>query len=139
MQNREIRFRVWDDDKIENKATMDEMIYFDLSNVPEYYIGGNYHIMQYTGLKDKNGKEVYEGDIIVTRYSGGDRKGQIYYGDVIKWGVYNIGCNGYEYPMEVVGPYVKEEYLYGLMIEERSEIIGNIYENPELLDEKVKK
>jgi len=68
-------------------------------------------IMQYTGLKDKNGKEIYEGDIcqIIAEYS--DQKPHIHKFEV-KWD--KIGWSN-------------------LLVFE-CEIIGNIYENPELIE-----
>jgi uncharacterized phage protein (TIGR01671 family) len=71
-------------------------------------------LMQYTGLKDKNGKEIYEGDIIVDSFNHYE-KGK-------------VAENTAEFWWEVIE--------YGLEDAEL-EVIGNIYENPELLkDEK---
>ena len=98
--------------------------------------GGKYILMQYTGLKDKNGREIYEGDI-VAGYKGDFVHNVI---GVVKYcglsfvfegtteeNRYDIsggkGDNYWRYT--VTNPSVKE--LPDI------EIIGNIYENPELL------
>ena len=82
--------------------------------------GYNTNLMQYTGLKDKNGKEIYEGDI--TKYK--DRMGTIV--SVIKW----IDREGRFYG-ERIGNFAQNSHM--CWIAEHTEIIGNIYENPELL------
>jgi len=69
----------------------------------------DYELMQYTGLKDKNGKEIYEGDIIKHSYRVRNT--------VIKWDDKRAGWSMGGYNNDTV------------------EVIGNIYENPELLKE----
>jgi uncharacterized phage protein (TIGR01671 family) len=76
-----------------------------------------WEIMQYTGLKDKNGKEIYEGDIL-------QREGHNYK-HIVKWWNESAGFNL---------SWVCECMLKGFNIE----IIGNIHENPELLKVKAK-
>lgn len=83
----------------------------------------NYEIMQYTGLKDKNGKEIYEGDIIkiYAKGLGGEAIGKIVYDE------YDLA---FELRNEVEE--LSECLWYA---EQQIEVIGNIYDNPELLEE----
>ncbi len=68
-------------------------------------------LMQYTGLQDKNGKDIYEGDIVRSKILSGEIKiNEI----VFEYGAYRIG-------------------LQQLNIQKDIEIIGNIYENKNLL------
>jgi uncharacterized phage protein (TIGR01671 family) len=76
-------------------------------------------LMQYTGLKDRNGKEIYEGDILLT---DGDEFGDIYSTVVFEKGAFYVKEEGY--PVEL---------LLSDLIED-CEVCGNIFENPELLE-----
>lgn len=125
--NREIKFRIWD---IENKEMLEVQ---ELDFEPTFY-GGRIAIrpdqyndyfdtedmilMQYTGLHDKNGKEIYEGDIV------GDNKIKW----IVKWNKNRMGFSLYP----------TTEQLYDEMpinVENKLgfKILGNIYDNPELL------
>ena len=126
---REIKFRAWDNVKKEMFFSIDtagSLIDF-FTHFREIHDGyGRAHLMQFTGLLDKNGKEIYEGDIIL-------RKGlEIAY--EIQWinqsGGWFLVHKDMRMPLSAM--YLSIMYL-SIM-----EIIGNIYENPELLNGIVK-
>ncbi|EKT8898596.1 hypothetical protein CJ756_000959 [Listeria monocytogenes] len=78
-------------------------------------------IGQYTGLKDKNGKKIFEGDIVNCKFFDrmvGDIAGVINFIDCV-WAVSDF----------------KNKRLYQLIDVDNIEVIGNIHENPELLEE----
>ena len=131
--NREIKFRAWlkygkEIVDVEEIDFMNEVINYidnDYENNEQEIVGAYFEdieLMEYTGLEDKNGKEIYEGDIVKLRANHGI--GVIKYYD--EWGAFIV-----EYikprPLAVLGMnYYKEDI----------EVLGNIYENPELLGEK---
>lgn len=87
----------------------------------------NLILMQYTGLKDKNGTEIYEGDILLIQAGG--------YDSIIS----EVVWGGTEYPAFDLPKYDGYEMnafsaIYHNDVKETLEVIGNIYENPELLE-----
>lgn len=122
---REIKFRAWDSKykKMSSFKSMQNSAVFAIANgldsdqfivLPKYE---NITLMQYTGLKDKNGTEIYEGDILNHHYHKeiGDIRWEekratflLFYTDGLKDGLLSVDSPSYE-------------------------VIGNIYENPELL------
>lgn len=73
---------------------------------------------QYTGLTDKNGVRIFEGDIVMLKDYHGERKVMIFWGE--STGTWFYGGDGYS-----------DEYLFNSS--ERN-VIGNIHDNPELLE-----
>ncbi len=88
--------------------------------------------MQYTDLKDKNGKEIYEGDIL--QFSNK----LVWYNNLRYKGIdmNEVLINHIKYPHErrEVRFELTEEWLSSPEISMYWEVIGNIYENPELLE-----
>ena len=124
---REIKFRCWGKESgrmfspssISFKGSTVWVCDVHGSNIYEYeLVVGNTEVMQYTGLLDKNGKEIYEGDIIKLE-SGSFRT--IVFHEGCFWFTEDVDMEkeANRHPAFMnLGPY---------------EIIGNIYENPELL------
>jgi uncharacterized phage protein (TIGR01671 family) len=80
--------------------------------------------MQYTGLKDRNGKEIYEGDIVTEHHAGLAYESDYYETRVVKWDGF-----GWMPFSRVVGG---GRHDYAINLKEFN-VIGNIYEDPELL------
>lgn len=104
-----IKFRAWD--TVNNNMELD-VHYLDSLN--EIIGRDKYHVMQFTGLLDENGKEIYDGDILHYEYEGVPF-------EYIKWDI-DGACW-----------ITSENGLSGVDLNDGAVIVGNIYENPELL------
>jgi YopX protein len=121
---REIKFRAWDTEK---KKWMQNWLLDDLGNF--YDCGRDLEdglptigrdLMQFTGLRDKNWKEIWEGDIVEIEDGPNKKKRDVIWHKNTASFALKIGNGATEYMPNYV--------LYGQI-----EIIGNIYENPESL------
>jgi len=122
---REIKFKIYD--KNDTNCIIGP---FNWNKLPQFLFPENFTVLQYTGLKDKNGKEVYEGDIV-------------------RWGMSHDLKNAFPklrfvefcerqliYKVVEVGDLPSSlDYLYEAKQPSTRwcEVIGNIYKNPELL------
>lgn len=140
---REIRFKIWD--KTRNKMLTSNCGAFLLTqegNAVFHQNGNNplealieqidYEVLMYTGLKDKNGTEIYEGDIVTYSVKGFKKINKTIMTFNEEHGAYLFGI--YE---GVKMPCGKKTRMnkYTRKSVNNVEVIGNIYENPELLKE----
>lgn len=133
MKNREIKFRIWNGREMEYNITVGKFGTFYVNpekgdglnpndtasltpNTTKYSEGTP--LMQFTGLLDKNGKEIYEYDILMTET---DKPMVITWSK--KFASFCISREGWAF-----------QHWFGEACDpSRCEVIGNIYENPELL------
>ncbi len=124
---RDIKFRVWFDDEM---LSLSEAMHKEFAVVQHNYSGGfdiekgfeGVELMQYTGLKDKNGVEIYEGDILMLHSDKPE------YNAVVSW---NYECASFGcYQASDKKKVVYCDHLCGAKL---VEVIGNIYQNPELI------
>jgi uncharacterized phage protein (TIGR01671 family) len=122
MDNRTIKFRVWDTDGNGKMFNWDDCRDTQLLN--DAFDGKHAVAMQFTGLKDKNDQDIYEGDII-----------QQHHHEYPK--LMNLETKNYEVKyqtmVETHGSYSAGFYADVFSIHKDCEIIGNIFENSELL------
>ncbi len=128
--NRVIKFRAWDKYNAIMLPVMDWDFCVGIIGTGSYTnkkghevcgnIIQNYEIMQYTGMKDKNGKEIFENDIIKDCDNSAPWLDELYKVN------YSAGC------FEIIP--VRENIAVKLLWEMGDiEVVGNIFENPELL------
>jgi uncharacterized phage protein (TIGR01671 family) len=128
--NREIKFRVWD---IELHVWINN-IGMGKDNTLCKGTEKRFAVMQYIGLKDKNGNEIYEGDILCNdEYQTWEWRGVVKFSH----GVFGAEWLSNVKSQSMVGSWGQKHNLRKLDddIVECQIVIGNIYENPELLSE----
>lgn len=124
---REIKFRAWDrfKQRWSNYKINDGTVYFMDKNTGIWYGSYNkrykdFNLMQYTGLKDEYGDEIYEGDIVTLHNSK-----------------YKVIFNSKEARFVLKDAFFEMDIPFTNNNNERMEIVGNIYENPELMEERI--
>lgn len=116
MKQREIKFRAWDSIVEKMVGPLHTSIIISPILTGEF-IENVFILLQYTGLRDKNGKEIYEGDLLKVNI-GGDIQDDVYEVRSLE---------------ELYREFNRDDSYYTFT---EVEIIGNIHENPELLTNK---
>lgn len=141
MESRVIKFRAWNGEQMISPDYIDRrgFAFWKENSIPQY----TDKVMQFTGLKDSNGIEVFDGDIIHQK-SNIDWHSDVDHKFVIEFGSQDLGNNSYQQTIgwnaTPIKQYGKSSYLrkgiYDLCFIHpgiTAIVIGNIYANPDLL------
>lgn len=135
MKNREIKFRIWLGDRYkqypqgDKRCSHSPCMYGNIGEIGvlEFQQRENYVIQQYTGLKDTNGEEIYEGDILERIGNGSFCKIVVSWSDKECCFVHNNVNNLHGSPSPLHDNFVNLcDWTYWI-------VCGNIFDNPELL------
>lgn len=113
------KFRAWLKDEY-RMTDVREITFFDdevqmISDVTDFYTYGEFELMQSTGLVDENGKEIFNGDIVLIY---GEKISKVFYSQ----GSFCVDILNGGTPLHGFSP-------------KQLEVIGNVWENPELVEE----
>lgn len=142
MDNRELKFRAWDDDRGEMMYDLSQCTTIFWNNDEALFVvakdkaNGDWNelqVMQFTGMKAKDGTGIYEGDIVVADRYPFFNDGVPGYVGVIEWAhgawYYGLECVNDKLAGSAIGDQLGAD---GKEVTE-FRVIGNIYEHPHLL------
>ena len=121
--SREIKFRVWDK-RHNSMEYINDLYWFEENGIHDFN-DDNYIFMQNTGLKDKNGKEIYDSDIVKVTWGSGK---------IVFYEVKYCESLGYHYLRDTKNK--EDDDIICIYDYSQMDVIGNVFDNPELLKNK---
>ena len=125
---REIKFRAWHEYGRSAKPATPGMVYDKQPGDCLTWLNQGQNItsiMQFTGLRDKAGREIYEGDVVKGTANPKDLMGLHDFIGIVRW---DSEDTGFFYESEDPWPHIKPWFVNSI------EVIGNVHENPELVN-----
>ena len=121
--SREIIFRAWYK-RHNSMEYINDLYWFEENGIRDFN-DDNYIFMQNTGLKDKNGKEIYDSDIVKVTWGSGK---------IVFYEVKYCGSLGYHYLRDTKNK--EDDDIICIYDYSQMDVIGNVFDNPELLKNK---
>ena len=121
--SREIKFRAWDK-RHNSMEYINDLYWFEENGIHDFN-DDNYIFMQNTGLKDKNGKEIYDSDVVKVTWGSGK---------IVFYEVKYCESLGYHYLRDTKNK--EDDDIICIYDYSQMDVIGNVFNNPELLKNK---
>ena len=121
--SREIKFRAWDK-RHNSMEYINDLYWFEENGIHDFN-DDNYIFMQNTGLKDKNGREIYDSDIVKVTWGSGK---------IVCYEVKYCESLGYHYLRDTKNK--EDDDIICIYDYSQMDVIGNVFDNPELLKNK---
>ena len=121
--SREIKFRAWDK-RHNSMEYINDLYWFEENGIHDFN-DDNYIFMQNTGLKDKNGKEIYDSDIVKVTWGSGK---------IVFYEVKYCESLGYHYLRDTKNK--EDDDIICIYDYSQMDVVGNVFDNPELLKNK---
>ena len=118
--SREIKFRAWDK-RHNSMEYINDLYWFEENGIHDFN-DDNYIFMQNTGLKDKNGREIYDSDIVKVTWGSGK---------IVFYEVKYCGSLGYHYLRDTKNK--EDDDIICIYDYSQMDVIGNVFDNPALL------